>query len=1643
MIILLYLQLKKKDGVGSTFIGGYQDAKTYGDSQDYDRVKQDYSAIAQTLKSAGINMNLAPVAEVADESSIIGRRSFGTDYNIVSNCVISAIDGMKEQNLMTSLKYFPGYAYSEENSDGIAVDSRTTEELQTGLNVFQNGIKEDVATVTMANVIVEAIDDENLATLSSDVISSVRDMGFTGVIMTDNLDDNTKSQITTIEDRYVQAIIAGNDVIVVNDFDKAKQQILNAYRNGTITEKTIDRAVKNILTMKFEYGVIDPESVQIEEDDIEVTETADNFQGAIHLRRVMPDKEPGSMTNVSTGTPVEKYTYVTASNDGLGTKEDIPENVKEEMDGISMNGISGTSYDDLSYLTIPYYDANGKEKSGRIIVNKELADEVLLIFQELYNIQYPLENMEPIEEYKGRMDEAGIDENNDSIDYATKLENTSKYFNNTYSFNDKKDSSHGTGCAIDLNPLVNPYVDGDNVIPSNAEKYTNRNLMAGWSDSDKKQKIDADSEVVKIFEKYGWTWSGNSEGAKDYGHFEKTDLSNVTKISTIINASGQVVEDNSSDISNGTTTSTAKYTIVVDAGHGDPSKAGGYGDLAENQADLDAGKLWYTTGTSGTTPSGETWTERETVQKIVDYVIELSKNYPNIEVIQTGKDQPNCKRIELAKNAGADAYIGIHLNSGGGSGTLTMIREGQGENETYKFAEICLNTVSEALGLQKNQVLADDAHTKTGLDTYDECGIPAIYIEGGFMDSQTDMAVIGAENDEGLKKYAQGVINGILQYFGLEGNASGNTGTTTNTGNSTVNAGIRSRVFDLRYVSKEKFDKDVEENNQEALKEFTMDDEGKIMIASWSYNSGDGGLKLTSKTFQTGKSYTQKYTMPMEYLIAYYIDTENKEFISDLADLAIDSEFVLAIQDNVTVTKTDITNLQEVITTTTDRHTNEETRTTNTTTTGSSSTIIETVSTNLELTYGDTWFVKFYKDVSYSSTDLSSLVASNGSNLTGEQGEYIGDFKITAYCSACNSPPGSLETASGVDATVNNTIAVHKDYFDGSAVGGRLKEGSQVIINGQVYTVQDTGDTSRRQPDNWIDIFVETSNGECACNYSSVNSDSTPVYVAKNVTEASQDTSASEVADNNNRVDTIAIIKGHVDLTNNSITERQPSTNDYDFTEDETIHKVITNIVITNTEQNKYSYSTGEMHITGNEQKFITICRKNRRFQERLKPEWLFRVLEQQDETINMLDLTKYLLYRATNQNGDFGVTSFDFNQYAPQDFNEVSSSGGGLSLSETMFTKEVFTQALQAYYDKTGNQAFYNNFLSKVDELYDTAVACGVNPELVVITAKTEGNFREAGGSYNYWGLNVPNGESSGDSFSSLAEGVRGYAQYIQKYETGSFAEEITKRYEERKAAGCDPLGYGLPGTLSGMQSLYSYLGKHGYAYSGAGSGGYYYMDPEIAGVTKIYATHEEFVEKCLNGGPEHADGTETTVWEQGQYTAWQVEKKLDVWEDIFGDYGSLSSAAGNGDIVQNAIEVHKYVREQGFEYAQAGIYVPAENGSTIDCSSYVTWVLVNAGIEGFTEGMYQWSSSSFMSNPYGWEEISKESVQPGDILVYSGHVEIYAGTDDYGNTLVYNCGGDDSIGATGTNGLEEASGASGSHGVNNAAKILRVPTN
>ncbi len=148
------------------------------------------------------------------------------------------------------------------------------------------------------------------------------------------------------------------------------------------------------------------------------------------------------------------------------------------------------------------------------------------------------------------------------------------------------------------------------------------------------------------------------------------------------------------------------------------------------------------------------------------------------------------------------------------------------------------------------------------------------------------------------------------------------------------------------------------------------------------------------------------------------------------------------------------------------------------------------------------------------------------------------------------------------------------------------------------------------------------------------------------------------------------------------------------------------------------------------------------------------------------------------------------------------------------------------------------------------------------------------------------------------------------------------------------------------------------------------------------------------------------------------------------------LGSPEASDNMVGAAIEVHKFVRENGYSYKQLGVNVPNYKTKTIDCSSYVSWAILNAGYRSnkFKEGMYQWTSITFYNNSEGWEVIKDISnARAGDIICYTGHVEIYAGSTKGKKPVVYNCGGNASIAA------KESS--TSSHTTSQIKKILRVP--
>jgi hypothetical protein len=157
---------------------------------------------------------------------------------------------------------------------------------------------------------------------------------------------------------------------------------------------------------------------------------------------------------------------------------------------------------DLRQLTVTYLDYQNRRRTGLLIVNKDLADETLNIFHKLLSHRFLIERIEPVESYDGD-DDASMAANNTSAFNCRDATGKPGVFSN-----------HSWGRAIDINPLTNPYVKGDKVLPPGGRKYLDRTREFPGS-------ILKNSFIVREFEKAGWTWGGGWPDRQDYQHFEK------------------------------------------------------------------------------------------------------------------------------------------------------------------------------------------------------------------------------------------------------------------------------------------------------------------------------------------------------------------------------------------------------------------------------------------------------------------------------------------------------------------------------------------------------------------------------------------------------------------------------------------------------------------------------------------------------------------------------------------------------------------------------------------------------------------------------------------------------------------------------------------------------------------------------------------------------------------------------------------------------------------------------------------------------------------------------------------------------------------------------------------------------------------
>jgi len=233
----------------------FKSPKAYYEEGGESLLKETEKEKAELLKSIGINLNLAPVADVStNEEDFIYIRTFGRNAAETSSLVKKMVEYANENGINSCLKHFPGYGNNEDTHTGVAIDNRDYKDItENDYLPFIAGIEAKVPCVLVSHNVINSIDTEYPASLSGKVIYELRNrLNFTGIIMTDDLAMDAVKKYVQDGEAATLAINSGNDMIITSDFETMYNELLNSYKEGRITEDTINKAVLRIIAWKYE-----------------------------------------------------------------------------------------------------------------------------------------------------------------------------------------------------------------------------------------------------------------------------------------------------------------------------------------------------------------------------------------------------------------------------------------------------------------------------------------------------------------------------------------------------------------------------------------------------------------------------------------------------------------------------------------------------------------------------------------------------------------------------------------------------------------------------------------------------------------------------------------------------------------------------------------------------------------------------------------------------------------------------------------------------------------------------------------------------------------------------------------------------------------------------------------------------------------------------------------------------------------------------------------------------------------------------------------------------------------------------------------------------------------------------------------------
>lgn len=225
-----------------------------------EEIVRDTNDKCEFLKNLGINVNLAPVADVStDAKNYIYSRTYGKDAKQTGEYIKESVRAYRQAGVTCVLKHFPGYGSNSDTHNSSSVDYREYSQFTSNDFVpFLEGIKADAPCIMVNHNTVASMDMNNPASLSPQVHEILRSsLGFTGLIITDDLEMSAVNNSMNEVDACLKAVEAGNDILLTSQYTEAIPAVVKAAETGRLAEEHINTSVIRIIAWKLCYGIIE------------------------------------------------------------------------------------------------------------------------------------------------------------------------------------------------------------------------------------------------------------------------------------------------------------------------------------------------------------------------------------------------------------------------------------------------------------------------------------------------------------------------------------------------------------------------------------------------------------------------------------------------------------------------------------------------------------------------------------------------------------------------------------------------------------------------------------------------------------------------------------------------------------------------------------------------------------------------------------------------------------------------------------------------------------------------------------------------------------------------------------------------------------------------------------------------------------------------------------------------------------------------------------------------------------------------------------------------------------------------------------------------------------------------------------------